>query len=233
MFPQLEARRHKVGMVLELASSAEGQWLALDRKLRNQVRKAEKSGLTFAHGGVDLLNGFYDVFARNMRDLDTPVYSVRWFREILEAFPNASRIFTVRAGERTVAASFLFWRGTTEQGPMRGGTIEVPWASALREFNPQCANVYLYWQMVRFAIERGFSRFDFGRSTPGEGPFHFKKQWGAEPFELVWEYWTANGGPLPDLSPKNPKFERAIAVWQRLPVGLTRLLGPSIVRHIA
>lgn len=48
----------------------------------------------------------------------------------------------------------------------------------------------------------------------------------------MWEYWT-DGGAMPDLSPKNPKFERAIAVWQRLPVGLTKVLGPSIVRHIA
>jgi hypothetical protein len=108
----------------------------------------------------------------------------------------------------------------------------VPWASALREFNPQCANVLMYWEMLRFAVERGFSRFDLGRSTPGEGTFQFKRQWGAEPHELVWEYWTADGGALPDLSPKNPKFERAIAAWRRLPVRLTTFVGPHVVANI-
>lgn len=233
LFPRLQAKRHKVGMTLALRPSVEDQWQALDRKLRNQVRKAEKSGLTAVDGGAELLNDFYTVFARNMRDLGTPVYGIRWFREILEAFPESSRIFVVRSNGRPVAASFTHWRRPAA-GRVRalGGAIEVPWASALREFNPQCANVSLYWQMMRWAVERGFGHFDFGRSTPGEGTFNFKKQWGAEPRELVWEYWT-DGGAMPDLSPKNPKFERAIAVWQRLPVGLTKVLGPSIVRHIA
>jgi FemAB-related protein (PEP-CTERM system-associated) len=233
LFPALQPRRHKVGMIMDLRATVDEQWLALDRKVRNQVRKAEKSNLSVVHGGAELLDRFYDVFARNMRDLGTPVYGIRWFREILEAFPSTSRIFTIRLAERTVAASFTLWSpGARGAGAPPAGTIEVPWASALREFNPLCANVFLYWQMVRFAVESGFSRFDLGRSTPGEGTFLFKKQWGAEPRDLVWEYWTASGGPIPDLSPKNPKFGAAINAWQRLPVGMTRLLGPRIVRNI-
>jgi hypothetical protein len=95
-----------------------------------------------------------------------------------------------------------------------------------------CANVLLYWHMLRFAIERRFGAFDFGRSTPGEGTFHFKRQWGAEPHELVWEYWTAQGRSLPDLNPANPKFGLAISAWQRLPVAVATRLGPLIVRNI-
>jgi hypothetical protein len=110
--------------------------------------------------------------------------------------------------------------------------VEVPWASSLREFNHLCANVRLYWAMLTDAIGRGASTFDFGRSTPDEGTYRFKAQWGAEPVPLVWEYWMAGGRPLPDMSPKNPKFSRAIGIWQQLPVSLTRLIGPPIVRHI-
>jgi hypothetical protein len=86
--------------------------------------------------------------------------------------------------------------------------------------------------MLSFAVEQGFTSFDFGRSTPNEGTFHFKKQWGAEPVPLVWEYWTAAGRAMPDLSPANPKFDLAIRVWQKLPVGLTTWIGPPIVRNI-
>jgi len=233
MFTQLQPRRHKVGMVLQLGSSVDEQWQVLNRKLRNQVRKAEKSGLRVVHGGAEFLEPFYAVFARNMRDLGTPVYGRRWFREILEAFPDSSQIFAVFAGAQPVAAALVYWVGTArDRMDGRPQVMEVPWASALREFNPQCANVFLYWEMVRFAVDRGFAQVDLGRSTPGEGTFHFKRQWGAEPRELVWEYWTAGQQTLPDLSPKNPRFERAIAAWRRLPVGLTKVLGPRIVRHI-
>lgn len=110
--------------------------------------------------------------------------------------------------------------------------MEVPWASSLRRYNPLCPNVLLYWEMLKFAIGQGVVTFDFGRSTPLEGTYQFKAQWGAEAQPLYWEYWLAEGACLPDRSPKNRKFEAVIAVWQRLPVAVTRRLGPRIVRDI-
>jgi FemAB-related protein (PEP-CTERM system-associated) len=210
-------------MELSLASTSEQQWQELDRKLRNQVRKAEKSGLTAEEGGIELLSAFYDVFARNMRDLGTPVYGIGFFREVLSALPDRSRVLCVRHEGRAVAASIVHWRGRR---------IEVPWASALREFNPLCPNVLLYWTMIQSAIGRRCATFDFGRSTPNEGTFHFKKQWGAVARPLVWEYWTAPGHAMPDMSPANPTFGLAVRAWQRLPVPIATVLGPHIVRNI-
>jgi serine/alanine adding enzyme len=222
-FAELTPRKHKVAMELALAPDAEQQWSALDRKIRNQVRKAEKSGLQAEEGGVELLPAFYEVFAHNMRDLGTPVYSRKLFREVLTRVPDASRLCVVRSEGRPVAASLVHWHGAT---------IEVPWASALRAFNPMCANVFLYWHMVRAAIGRGMRTFDFGRSTPDEGTFHYKKQWGAEPRPLVWEYWTAKGNAVPQMNPGNPKFDLAIRTWQRLPIRVATALGPLVVRNI-
>jgi FemAB-related protein (PEP-CTERM system-associated) len=222
-FTTLAAKRHKVAMELPLEATVDAQWQAIDRKLRNQVRKAEKSGLVVSDGGSELLPQFYEVFARNMRDLGTPVYGAAFFREVRAVFPDHSRIVVVTLDGRPVAASVLHWYKQR---------VEVPWASSLREFNPLCANVLLYWHMLRFSIEREFHLFDFGRSTPGEGTFHFKKQWGAEARELVWEYWLADGQPLPEMNPRNPKFSMAIRAWQRLPVPLATVLGPRIVRNI-
>jgi hypothetical protein len=90
----------------------------------------------------------------------------------------------------------------------------------------------LYWEMLRSAVNDGHRTFDFGRSTPDEGTFHFKRQWGAEPRSMCWEYWLPAGQTLPDQSPKNPKFAAAISIWQRLPLGLTTRLGPHVVRGI-
>ena len=221
--PDLHPKQHKVAMRLALGETGEAQWNALDRKVRNQVRKADKSNLTVERGGAPLVEDFYAVFARNMRDLGTPVYSRRFFDEILRAFPGRTKILCVRHGGRAVAASFVF---------RHRDTMEVPWASSLREFNHLSPNVRLYWEMLQLAIEEGCRTFDFGRSTPDEGTYHFKKQWGAEPVPLVWEYWTAAGTHVPDLSPRNAKYAAAISLWQRLPLCLTRAIGPHIVRNI-
>jgi serine/alanine adding enzyme len=222
LYPDLIGREHKVAMRLPLQPTTEAQWLAIDRKLRNQVRKAEKSGLEACVGGPDLVADFYQVFARNMRDLGTPVYTRRWFDGILARVETA-RVVVVRHRGAPVAAGIVH---------THRGTMEVPWASANRDFNPLCANVLLYWRMLALAIESGAHTFDFGRSTPGEGTFRFKQQWGAEAHPLVWEYWLASGRSVPSLNPDNPRYDAAIRAWQRLPVAVATAIGPLIVRHI-
>jgi FemAB-related protein (PEP-CTERM system-associated) len=222
-FPELEARSHKVGMLLRLERDATQAWERLDRKVRNQVRKAEKSQMTTRVGGAELLDRFYGVFARNMRDLGTPVYSRRFFAAVLAAFPDTARVFLVDAGEVTVAGAItLSFRDT----------VENPWASSLREYRAMSPNTLMYWRMIEHAVATGHTTFDFGRSTPNEGTYNFKAQWGAEPTPLHWEYVLDGARRLPNLSPSNPKYRAAIAVWTRLPLAVTNRLGPHIVRSI-
>jgi len=219
----LPAKQHKVCMMLDLAGNAEAQWQGFNAKLRNQIRKAEKSGLTVKVGGKELLSDFYAVFVRNMRDLGTPVYGQQFFAEVLAAFPADSRIITVYLEGNPVASGLVV---------RFREALEIPWASSIRDYNSLCPNNLLYWTALQHALEIGCRRFDFGRSTPGEGTYKFKEQWGAKPLVLNWQYLLQNGKALPELNNKNPKFEMAIRIWQKLPLPLTRTLGPHIVKNI-
>jgi len=219
-FANLPCKQHKVTMRLPLQV---GMWDRIDRKARNQVRKAEKSGLTVVRGGIELLPEFYRVFSRNMRDLGTPVYAQKFFAEVLATFPDRARLIVVRLKDAPVAAGLTY---------RTGGLIEIPWASSIRDFNSLCPNHLLYWCAIDTAVAEGVATFDFGRSTPDEGTFKFKEQWGAAPVALHWEYWLASGDALPDQSPKNPKFRLAIEGWKRLPLWLANALGPRLVKQI-
>lgn len=216
-------KQHKVTMLLDLKQNETEEWNALDGKVRNQVRKAQRSGLKVVIGQAELLDGFYEVFCRNMRDLGTPVYSRDFFSNMLAQFPDTSRIMSVVNGGKTIASALMTWYKDT---------LEVPWASSNRDFRELCPNNILYWEAIRFAIGIGARTFDFGRSTPGEGTYNFKKQWGAIPVPLYWQYFLHNGAVLPEVNPKNPKYRLAIQAWQRLPLALSNFLGPHIVRCI-
>lgn len=218
----LITRQHKVTMLLDLQNDPVSQWNAFGPKVRNQIRKAEKSELRAVMGQIELLDGFYQVFCRNMRDLGTPVYSRNFFRNVMQTFPETTRIVSVLSGEKTIASGLLIWYRDI---------LEVPWASSIRDFRELCPNNLLYWKAIKFAIDAGARRFDFGRSTPDEGTYRFKKQWGATPAPLYWQY-LLKGKLIPELNNKNPKFQKMIRVWQRLPVSFTRILGPHIVRCI-
>ncbi len=212
----------KVHMRLKLPTTADALWKKYDAKVRNQVRKGEKSDLTVRWGGPDKLDDFYAVLSHNMRDLGTPIYAKNFFAAILATFPGQAELCVVSAGPRPVAAALLLHGN---------GITEVPTASSLREFNPTCANMLMYRHLVDRAVERGQAVFDFGRSTTDGPTFKFKKQWGADAHPATWQYHLRTG-ELGEMRPDNPRYQRAIQLWQRLPVRVTQWIGPQIVRGI-
>ena len=221
--PELPHRQHKLQLTRALPATSEELWARVDKKVRNQVRKAQKDGLTAETGGAELLDAFYQVFATNMRDLGTPVYSKRLFSETLRLFPTEARVSVVRLAEAPVAASITL---------RHRDTVLVPWASSLREYRQHCPNMLLYWTMLETAALGGARVFDFGRSSPDSGTHHFKLQWGAAAQPLHWEYVLLTRATAPDQGPQNPKFGRMIDAWKRLPVSVANALGPFIVRNI-
>ena len=217
-----ETRTDKVHMRLGLPPRSEQLWDDLSPKVRNQVRKGERCELTVAWGAMELLDDFYTVFSHNMRDLGTPVYGKRLFASILDQFSGRSELCVVRAGRLPVGGALLVHGA---------GVTEVPSASSLRRYNHTSANMLMYWHLLKRAVERGQSVFDFGRSTRDSSTYRFKKQWGAEPHPAEWQYYVRQGAPT-ELTTGNPRYQWRIRLWQRLPVALTRWLGPMIVRGI-
>jgi FemAB-related protein (PEP-CTERM system-associated) len=217
-------RQSKVSMILELPPDPKQLWSGFKAKVRNQVRKAEKEGLSMTSGGRELLNGFFEIYVGNMRDLGSPSHSKKFFERICDNFPEAVRIFSVQLGEKAVASGF-----TIASKDM----LTIPWASSLRGFNSKCPNMLLYWDVLKYACDSGFSRFNFGRSTLGEGSYRFKKQWGAEKEQLYWHYWLPNGGNIPELNTDNSKYQLPVKIWKRLPVALTERIGPRLIQHLS
>ncbi len=220
---ELPYRDDKVSMYLPLPETEDALWSSFSSKLRAQIRRPEKEGASSKSGGAELLDEFYTVFARNMRDLGTPGYPKQLFSAICEQFPSRTRIFLVRLEGQPVAAGFTIGHRHA---------LEIPSASSLREFNRYSPNMLLYWSILKYAVDKGYTRFDFGRTTKGSGPFRFKKQWGALPQELAWHYILKRGNELPKINPDNPKYRFAVNVWRRLPMPIANLLGPHVVKHL-
>jgi len=219
----LPARTDKVTLLLDLPSSPAALLKSLDSKVRAQIKRPQREGATCRRGGAELLPDFYTVFAENMRDLGTPVYPKSFFAEMLAAFPTEASLFAVYLGGAPVAAGFVLGAR---------GVLEIPWASSLRRANSVGVNMLLYWSILEFACQSGYSRFDFGRCTVDSGTYRFKRQWGAQPEQLYWHYWMREAGELPRINHSSPKFEAAIAAWRRLPLPIANRLGPLLVRNL-
>lgn len=213
----------KVHMRVALPKTEEEFWDSLKSKVRSQIRKPRNNeALTADFGRHDRLGEFYEIFCRNMRDLGTPPFPKSLFCTMLDQFGERAEICTVRFEGNPVASGFLL------HGP---GTTLIPSASSLREYNYTSCNMLMYWHVIARAIEREQKFFDFGRSSVDAGTHKFKKQWGSQEYPAVWQYFSRKGD-VGDARPNSGKYDKMIATWQKLPVWLTKLIGPTIVRGI-
>jgi FemAB-related protein (PEP-CTERM system-associated) len=194
---------------------------AVPRKQRAMIRKGIEAGLK---SEVDRDVGrFYDMYAVSVRNLGTPVLGKRFFAALLEEFGAAADILTVTHEGKPVSSVLSFYFKGEVLPYYGGGTGDA------RDLK---ANDFMYWELMRHAVQRGAEVFDFGRSKVGTGPYSFKKNWGFEPQALPYQYHLVRSQKVPDLSPLNPKYRAMIATWKRLPVPVTRVIGPLVARYL-
>lgn len=216
-------RSHKVRMLFNLPDSSETLMKSFKSKLRSQIRKPLKEGLIAKTGGLELLDDFYKVFSINMRDLGSPVHSINLMKSVLEEFIDRAKIVVVYKDAQPLACSMMV--GFKD-------TLQNPWASALKQYSHLSPNMLLYWTMLEYACDNGYSHFDFGRSSSDEGTYRFKKQWGAKPFPLFWHNIYLNRETEKFETIEKSKFARAVKIWQKIPVKITKIIGPLIRKNI-
>jgi len=218
----LSTSSHKITVLLDLPPSTDQLWQEVfSTKLRTKIRRVQKEGME-TRFGVDQQGAFYEVFARNMRDLGTPVLPRRFFERVATVFPDQVVFGAVYWQQRPVAAGCGFvWRDE----------FEMTWSSGLRQHGHRRPTLLLYSRFMEHLIERGVRVFNFGRSTPGSGPHEFKRQWGGVDVPLPWLQWSARERTVMP-TPDRPAFRLASTVWRRLPLALTNKVGPVIARQI-
>lgn len=211
----------KVTVVLDLPDDPDALMDSFKAKLRSQIRRPLKEGIKLRRG-PDQLPAFYSVFSRHMRDLGTPVLPLKFFREVVDTFPDSVRMTVAYLGDAPIAGGLGFvW----------GAETEVTWASSLMAHKRIAANMAVYWDLMEHSIQEGLDRFNFGRCSPGAGTHRFKLQWGGREEPLYW-YQASDSGEGRTPSPDDPSFAWGPRIWRRLPLRLANRLGPWIVRLI-
>ena len=205
----------------ELRETADEDLAAIRRKQRRMIRVGQSSGLT-ARVGDDQLDVFYDLYARSVRNLGTPVFPRRYFELLLRRFGAECDILTVWHGDTAAAAVLSFYFN---------GTVLPYYAGSRRELFRYAVNDFMYWELMQHARRRGMRAFDFGRSKKGTGAYDFKCHWGFAPEPLRYRVHLPRGGPLPDRSAGDGNLELLRRAWRRLPLGVTKAMGPFFIRH--
>ena len=205
-----------------LSADVDANLKRLPRDTRYMIRKAEKAGL-HSERGTHLKNVFYNLFAQSMHRHGTPVFPRALFENLVQEFCAELEFMAVYSGSRPVAAVLSFFFRDTILPYYAGAAPEAPKLGA---------NNFMYWDLMKHAVQAGLRRFDFGRSKKGTGSYAFKTQWNMDVEPLDYEVFLVRRKTVPNLSPVNPKFERAIRAWRRMPLWMANAMGPHIVRWL-
>jgi len=191
---------------------------ALPRETRRMTRRAieQNYDIRFTRD----LSQFEPLYTANLRKLGTPAFPLNHFRTILDAYPSAD-VMELRLDGKVVAAVLSLYHGQT---------VLPYYGASDPDFNRANPNNMMYFALMREALARGLSTFDFGRSKTATGAYMFKSHWGMEEHQLPYEILLVRRKQLPNFSPANPKFDLAIRAWRRLPLPVTRIIGPWLIR---
>jgi FemAB-related protein (PEP-CTERM system-associated) len=213
------------GFERPLAESDEAELTAIPRKARAEVRKGLGFGhkVTVGRSARDIAAHFA-CYSESVRNLGTPVFPRSLFRAMLEAFSDSCDIITVWQGDTPLASVLSVYHG---------GAVLPFWGGGSHAARPARANELMYYELMLHARRQGMTRFDFGRSKTGSGPFAFKKNWGFDPAPLAYGGWSVPGAAKRNIDPTDASYSRKIELWKKLPLPVANMLGPWIARGLA
>ncbi|PPD05254.1 MAG: peptidoglycan bridge formation protein FemAB [Methylobacter sp.] len=194
---------------------------AIPRKQRAMVRKGIDAGLT---GTLDdNVDRLYQIYSESVRNLGTPVFPKKFFKALKDIFKERCDIVTIEHQGKAVASVMNFYFKDEVLPYYGGGSAEA------RDLK---ANDFMYWEVMRRAVEKNVKIFDYGRSKVGTGPYSFKKNWGFQPEPLFYEFHLVKAKAVPEINPLNPKYQLFIAGWKKLPLPVSQFVGPWLARDL-
>ncbi|MBO6503779.1 MAG: FemAB family PEP-CTERM system-associated protein [Kordiimonadaceae bacterium] len=206
----------------DLAADDEAQLLAIPRKQRAVIRKSLKNNLRTRW--TDSVDEFYELYARSVWSLGTPVFPKKLFASLVAVFGDRVAVQLTEDCDGRPVASLMsfFFKDTVMPYYAGGGTLVRKYA----------AHDFMYYQLMLAARQKGCTQFDFGRSKIDTGPYKFKKNWGFEPQPLGYEMRLADGVEPPNLSQQSGPYATLSNYWKKMPFGVSKLLGPPLARHL-
>ena len=193
----------------------------IPRKQRAMVRKGMKAGLTPVWD--DNLDVFYEIYAGSVKAHGTPVFPKKYFKMLLQVFGDKCKILNLYKDKVPVSSVMSFYFKDEVLPYYAGGTLL---ARKVKAFD------YMYWVVMEQSREEGLKTFDYGRSKEGTGSYSFKKNWGFVPQSLPYQYELISIDVLPEINPLNPKYQLFIKAWQKMPLFMTKIIGPIISKNL-
>lgn len=209
-----------VTFIIALDQGLDIIWQNLRRDKKKGIQKGKKAN--FLVEWNTNIDNFYDIEVHSMKDLGTPVHSYDFFNNIVNEFPESTKILTIKYRNIVVCCKFLLFYKDT---------VISMWASTLNDYKEFHPYDFANWEAIEYSYNAGYKYFDFGRCLLNSGVFQYKEGWTEEYKQLYYQFYSSHDLPLPDFGQSNPDRKTFARIWKKLPMPITKIMGPMLRRN--
>lgn len=212
---------------ISLRDGEEAVWDGLKSSRQRQVRQAdENESLEYSVGdSIEDLRDYYRLNLRSERGHGSPPHSFEFFRTLWD------RLFD----DGHLRLDLLRNDGDLINGMLHlslGSTVYQWGVITDYEYRDLNGGSYLLWKALKRACANGHDTYEFGRTREGSGVYMFKKSFGgSKTWYDDYHYFPGDSTTLPH--PEKEAYEPIKRVWRRLPIPVTRAIGPRIRGNVS
>lgn len=207
----------KVTAIVYLNDDPAEMLKGLKGSFRRKLRKASEQGFQIRHGGMELLDDFYMVYIKKMHQKGSPPLGKVFFRNLLTDYEyGAAQISAAYKDGRVAAAGFTL---------AYLGFNELCWVSSYSAYDKYNVNSYLYWNIIKDSIAKGYTCFSMGRSTRDSSNHRYKRQWNPTEFPVFYNYSEPVGTSIKELT-------FLTKLWKLQPLRTSVFFGHYISKYV-
>jgi len=223
--PEYESRRRFVTFQIPVGDEESMRENMKDSRSRQIRQASENEALSYEEGeSLADIREYYQLYLQSVRGHGTPPHSFEFYKTIWNQFADAGHLHLgmVRRNGELIKGIINFAIGETVY---QWGVVTD---YQHRDLN---GGSYLVWKSLQWASQRGYNTYELGRTREGSGVYMFKKSFGGKKtWYKDYHYFPDGNGELPH--PESEDYETLKKIWQRLPISVTRLVGPSLRQSV-
>ncbi|WP_276260081.1 GNAT family N-acetyltransferase [Haloglomus litoreum] len=202
-------------------------WERVKSSRQRQIQGArEDDALTFEVGtSLSALRDFYDLYLRSMRGHGSPPHTFEFFRVLWDRLHDDGHLRLGLVRHEGDVINGVIDLALGERVIQKGVVTDF----ARRDLN---GGSLIHWKSLEWAAENGYRSYNLGRTREASGVYIFKKSFGGE---KVWidDYHYFPDGETQPPDPEDRPYDLARRAWRRLPIPVTRVVGPKIRRGLS
>ncbi|HXX78833.1 MAG TPA: GNAT family N-acetyltransferase, partial [Ktedonobacteraceae bacterium] len=214
--PEFTENNLYVNWIVPLYDCPEDVWKGLRKPVQHQIKKSQKHGIRIRTADQREDMGIYYKLHLQTRTKKhgMPAQSKDYFFELWDTFAQDGTLQLLLAEYQDIPVAGIILLA-------RGNTIHYAYGASDEHYLNLAPNNLLFWTAMTWGCEKGYKRFDLGRTAcDNEGLMEFKRRWGAKKEALPYFYYPHTAG-LAATSEKSWKYRLLTDTWRKLPLGIS------------